>query len=672
MSNYNNLVIDPTTGQIMNQQMPNQMVHTTLVGASVRPDDVSNSNPAGLKYEAKRQMSLVTLPKTASALANSLPDGHHFKEVLRQFEGLLANAERSFQYDMNPNNMYAGQPTAQLPADLFFNLWSTYKNIEDGFMNGVTIQIAQLGSILQRLFTTPGVIENLVGANWLSQEEGGLIAGLVTNQQMPLDYALMLEACQLEMSAYLIKAMSSETNITQRPEEMVMNLMDAINKNNHKPEIERDQLNILANYGVISHNMIPQLRNNFTDGSLSEKIKYLAVTNKMLWNPADYQYEPMVQAYLMYGEQALPNDGLQAMNNQQVVNNAPKNILGISPHFKGGAISFDANGQPIYGKDAINYVNALEGNYLQGIANINTGGTPVSNINANLIHPDTTLRQAMYQNNNINTNLIGGNNLAMNAYTNNINPVMGQQYGYNPQPTYPNAGVYNPVMNQPVMNQGNVQPGMMPTNQVYGGYQATPQPVYNPMVNQPNVYGGYPQVNFNNLGYNPPTNAVPVLSDVDRQVSDNAILNYVPNDYGQIDPTTNSRILRLDDPRTGSVELVTEGYYNYRRSVLLSQGAMQPGMMNPAYNVPRQPQQNAPLYSSSPYGNPVVDLPAGFNYNQTPVYGGGYNGLNSPDIMNADIPQQYPAYPIMGQPGMMNQNFIGQPTVATGLILGFM
>ena len=216
------------------------------------------------------------------------------------------------------------------------------------------------------------------------------------------------------------------------------------------------------------------------------------------------------------------------------------------------------------------------------------------------------------------------NGQATYGYFNQQQPV-NQGYGYNAAP-----------VQQPVVNQGFVQ---QPVQQVQG-YGA--QPV------QQLVAQGYGQpVNFNN-GYSAAQQQLPQglgsPSQLDKSVTDQAILNYQVSDYGRMDDATGTKILMLVEPQTGRTELVTQMYYNLRRQCLA----------NPAYAqqlLAQQQRKNGPVY-----GQPqIVELPD--NYGQTQVYN------QQPQQQVYGYTQQ-PVQQVQGygysQP-VVNQGFVQQP-----------
>ena len=279
-----------------------------------------------------------------------------------------------------------------------------------------------------------------------------------------------------------------------------------------------------------------------------------------------------------------------------------------------------------------------------------------------------------------------------------------QGYGQ-PQQTFVNNGQqanYGYFNQQQPVNQGYgySAPVQQPQQQVYGyaqqpvqqvqGYAAQP-------VQQPVVQGYGQPVNFNN-GYSaaPPQQQLPQglgsPSQLDKSVTDQAILHYQVSDYGRMDDATGTKILMLVEPQTGRTELVTQMYYNLRRQCLDNPAyaqqllAQQQRKNGPVYGTPQivelpdnygqtqvynqQPQQQVYGYAQQPVQQPVVQ---GYGYNQPvvnqgfvqqpmqqqfvqqpQVFNNGYN-LQAPDIMNAGQPamgfqQQTPA-PIM--PGYM-------------------
>ena len=583
--------INPITGQI-NVGVPQYSVGQY---GEVIITDPQNSDDLRLKHSAKAEIGSQVIPRMIGVFAETYTD-QRLKPLMDQYATLLAQYQREASLGAELGRHSALTPTT------FHNVWNEYKGLKDAIMqNSKIAKMAAVGKILQDLFVKPEVLNNLTGAGVISQQDAGLLAEMVTDTAMPLDFLTTLTACFVEMSVAMTKAMANETNVTLTPQDLAQQLMDAISKLGSKAEIEREQLNILENYGVLRRGEGKQfmINQNAAAFSEAERIKATAAKPKYLWGPDDYALSTQVDLYLQTGQ--LPADTFN-------VQSAPVIPQGVDPNRTPNAIIMNPMAGPANFMTYQNQSGTVTGNqaFAQAIAPaapVNTNGVGInkggdmSNMSQNLVRPNPQMRAAF-----------NNTGQAINPYSNGVSAV----------PTAP-----APTYGQPVYQQPQAQPA----------YQAPVYPTYSQPVAQPAVNalptGGYPV----QPAYNYPqqvNSGVPQMvlpnTDIDKQVSDNSIIYAQPAEYGASDPTTNSRVFQLINPQTGAIELCTELYYNHRKQyltnpgykaaydqVLMSRG--QGGVSATGFN-------QAPAYNVAPsYTAPATNYYNQLTPNVLPTYG---------------------------------------------------
>ena len=719
----------------MPEQNTGQPIPTTFTDIAGQPVTIATGSPAEVKFKVRQDMTHPRAPMIAKVLLESLPKDDPCRGIAETTSKLIDAIQKETLAGISPNDALPQPVSPQTLAET----WMFYRSLQDQ-MSQYEKQVKMMSFtkiIMNMLKTNEGAMfmQDLVNKGMLNDQDSRIVMEMMTDLNMPVNVLGIMQACLQELAAWLFRCMAVEYNVTMSPDTLVGLLMDGIRNSNSKQETEQKQLDALANFGIIAHNQIGQFSQNYimTELTLADRIKQLAALDRMMWTNEDYLIVGFVDTYLNTG--MMPANAPQ-INYQQYIANL-KNQQPQQPVQ-----------QPVQQQPVVN-------GQVQTRTPISKDGLPVQ---PQQVNQNNQFNNGGNQMNNFNNNL-GGNNMYNNQF-NQGQPVQGGyaaqpvQFVQQPvqQPVVANQGYYsNPVfaqtpaqpvvqpqqqfVQQPVVQgyaqqpvqQGyaqqpvfannnqqatygyfNQQPAQ-PVNQGYG-YNAAPaqqqvygyaqQPVQQPQQQVVQGYAAQP-VNFNN-GYSaaPPQQLPQGLgspSQLDKSVSDQAILYYQVSDYGRMDEATGTKILMLVEPQTGKTELVTQMYYNLRRQCLANPAyaqqllAQQQRKSGPVYGTPQivelpdnygqtqvynqQPQQQVVQgYAAQPvqqvqgygygYNQPVVNQgyyqqPVQQQFVQQPVafnngYNNGYN-LQAPDIMNAGQPamgfqQQTPA-PIM--PGYM-------------------
>ena len=662
----------------MPEQNTGQPIPTTFTDIAGQPVTIATGSPAEVKFKVRQDMTHPRAPMVAKVLLDSLPKDDPCRGIAETTSKLIDAIQKETLAGISPNDALPQPVSPQTLAET----WMFYRSLQDQ-MTQYEKQVKLMSFtkiIMNMLKTNEGAMfmQDLVNKGMLNDQDSRIVMEMMTDLNMPVNVLGIMQACLQELAAWLFRCMAVEYNVTMSPDTLVGLLMDGIRNSNSKQETEQKQLDALANFGIISHNQIGQFSQNYvmTELTLAERIKQLAALDRMMWTNEDYLIVNFVDTYINTG--MLPADAPR-INYQQYIESI-KNQQQQQP------VQQPVQQQPVNGP-------------VQTRTPISKDGLPVQ---PQQVNQNNQFNNGGNQMNNFNNNL-GGNNMYNNQF--NGGQVQGgyvvqpqQQFVQQPQQVV-NQGYYsNPVFAQtpaqPMVQQQQFAPVQQPVVQGYGqpqqafvnngqatygyfnqqqpvnqGYGYNAAPVQQPVVNQGFVqqpvqqvqgYGaqpvqqpvaqGYGQpVNFNN-GYSaaPPQQQLPQglgsPSQLDKSVTDQAILNYQVSDYGRMDDATGTKILMLVEPQTGRTELVTQMYYNLRRQCLA----------NPAYAqqlLAQQQRKNGPVY-----GQPqIVELPD--NYGQTQVYN------QQPQQQVYGYAQQ-PVQQVQGygysQP-VVNQGFVQQP-----------
>ena len=670
----------------MPEQNTGQPVPTTFTDITGQPVTIATGAPAEVKFKVRQDMTHPRAPMIAKVLIESLPKDDPCRGIAETTSKLIDAIQKETLAGISPNDALPQPVSPQTLAET----WMFYRSLQDQ-MSQYEKQVKMMSFtkiIMNMLKTNEGAMfmQDLVNKGMLNDQDSRIVMEMMTDLNMPVNVLGIMQACLQELAAWLFRCMAVEYNVTMSPDTLVGLLMDGIRNSNSKQETEQKQLDALANFGLISHNQIGQFSQNYvmTELTLADRIKQLAALDRMMWTNEDYLIVEFVDTYLNTG--MLPANSPQT-NYQQYIANL-KNQQQQQPLQ-----------QPVQQQQPIN-------GPVQTRTPISKDGLPVQ---PQQVNQNNQINNGGNQMNNFNNNL-GGNNMYNNQFNGGqvqggyaaqpvqqqfvqqpAQPVVNQGYysnpvfaqtpaqplvqqqqfvpaqqpvvqGYGQQQVFANNGQatygYFNQQQQPV-NQGygyNAAPVQQPQQQVYGyaqqpvqqvaqGYAAQP-------VQQPAVQGYAQQpVNFNN-GYSaaPPQQLPQGLgspSQLDKSVTDQAILYYQVSDYGRMDEATGTKILMLVEPQTGKTELVTQMYYNLRRQCLA----------NPAYGqqlLAQQQRKSGPVY-----GTPqIVELPD--NYGQTQVYNQQQPVVNQGYV--AQPVQQvygYAQQPVVNQP--VQQQFVQQP-----------
>lgn len=708
----------------MPEQNTGQPAPTTFTDITGQPVTIATGSPAEVKFKVRQDMTHPRAPMIAKVLIESLPKDDPCRGIAETTSKLIDAIQKETLAGISPNDALPQPVSPQTLAET----WMFYRSLQDQ-MSQYEKQVKMMSFtkiIMNMLKTNEGAMfmQDLVNKGMLNDQDSRIVMEMMTDLNMPVNVLGIMQACLQELAAWLFRCMAVEYNVTMSPDTLVGLLMDGIRNSNSKQETEQKQLDALANFGIIAHNQIGQFSQNYimTELTLADRIKQLAALDRMMWTNEDYLIVGFVDTYLNTG--MLPANAPQ-INYQQYISNL-KNQQPQQPVQQPVQQQQFNNGQ------------------VQTRTPISKDGLPVQ---PQQVNQNNQFNNGGNQMNNFNNNL-GGNNMYNNQFNGGqvqggfvqggyaaqpvqqfvqapAQPVVNQGYYSNPvfaqTPTQPVVQPQQQFVQQPVNFNNNQQATYgyfnqqpaQPVSQGYGYSAPAQQQVYGyaqqPVqqvqgyaaqpVQQPAVQGyGQQPVNFNN-GYSaaPPQQLPQGLgspSQLDKSVSDQAILYYQVSDYGRMDEATGTKILMLVEPQTGKTELVTQMYYNLRRQCLANPAyaqqllAQQQRKSGPVYGTPQivelpdnygqtqvynqQPQQQVYGYAQQPvqqvqgygYNQPVVNQgyyqqPVQQQFVQQPVafnngYSNGYN-LQAPDIMNSGQPamgfqQQTPA-PIM--PGYM-------------------
>ena len=656
----------------MPEQNTGQPAPTTFTDIAGQPVTIASGSPAEVKFKVRQDMTHPRAPMVAKVLIESLPKDDPCRGIAETTSKLIDAIQKETLAGISPNDALPQPVSPQTLAET----WMFYRSLQDQ-MTQYEKQVKLMSFtkiIMNMLKTNEGAMfmQDLVNKGMLNDQDSRIVMEMMTDLNMPVNVLGIMQACLQELAAWLFRCMAVEYNVTMSPDTLVGLLMDGIRNSNSKQETEQKQLDALANFGIIAHNQIGQFSQNYimSELTLADRIKQLAALDRMMWTNEDYLIVNFVDTYINTG--MLPADAPR-INYQQYIENI-KNQQQQQP------VQQPVQQQPVNGP-------------VQTRTPISKDGLPVQ---PQQVNQNNQFNNGGNQMNNFNNNL-GGNNMYNNQFNGGqfqggyaAQPVQ-QQFVQQPQQPIVNQGYYS----NPVFAQTPAQPVVQQQQQfvqqpVVQGYAAQP-------VQQPVAQGYGQPVNFNN-GYSaaPPQQQLPQglgsPSQLDKSVTDQAILHYQVSDYGRMDDATGTKILMLVEPQTGRTELVTQMYYNLRRQCLANPAYAQQLLVQqqrkngPVYGTPQivelpdnygqtqvynqQPQQQVYSYAQQPVQQPVVQ---GYGYNQPvvnqgfvqqpmqqqfvqqpQVFNNGYN-LQAPDIMNAGQPamgfqQQTPA-PIM--PGYM-------------------
>ena len=740
--------INDLTGQVQMGDLRSPYVQTDLMGREVLIDP-SVQEDLGMKVEAKKMLLQPHFMEVTGALLQAVPDTEPIKGTIKEADYLINEIKANTLYGIKADDaapvMQPLAPSTMMKSVQLYQELEKTLSMNSNFMKLHTVLVR-----LRTLFTQTGVYDQLIQAGLLTQDDQQIFMEMFGGQNTPADILTLIAMTAMNLNSWLLRGFAMESNYAAKPEQIAMELMDALYQSQDKAETEKRQLSVLANYGIIQLPKAEQYMRNQHQYTLADRIKALAIKPANLWSPDDWNLLPQVQQYQMTGQLPMEQQGfgagaatmIQAQQNLGMTwDNYPQyNPNNITPDF---TTAHPANprshmtgdmfipgmghyqmvkGEP-YPDSYCQLVMARKaGKEEEYIANFNKMRAQITgpaNNNSNMVGNvliDAGMGPAPQQNNNQN---LGGNNMFMNNGMNGNgfnNGMMGgypqgnmMNNGFNngmmntgyPQGNmvntgYPQAGFNNGynngMMNQGFNNGGYPQGNMMNNGMNQGYNNGFNNGMNNGMMNggysQPVVNTGYPQLGYNqgnqmmsnaynnqavNNNYGGPNNnimnagqptnnayggnlinynqqpamgnfsnannKVGPLSDMDKSVSDNAILRYQVSEYGQMDPVTNSRIFKLTDPVTGALELVSEAYYMQRKAQLTNPyGAANQPMVNNAPQGYNTGLNNVPAFTTIPDNN----------MNQQQAMNQGYPQGN---MVNTGYPQ--PGF----NNGMMNNSF---------------
>ena len=721
----------------MPEQNTGQPIPTTFTDIAGQPVTIATGSPAEVKFKVRQDMTHPRAPMIAKVLIESLPKDDPCRGIAETTSKLIDAIQKETLAGISPNDALPQPVSPQTLAET----WMFYRSLQDQ-MSQYEKQVKMMSFtkiIMNMLKTNEGAMfmQDLVNKGMLNDQDSRIVMEMMTDLNMPVNVLGIMQACLQELAAWLFRCMAVEYNVTMSPDTLVGLLMDGIRNSNSKQETEQKQLDALANFGIIAHNQIGQFSQNYimTELTLADRIKQLAALDRMMWTNEDYLIVGFVDTYL--------NTGMMPANAPQI--NYPQYIANLKNQQPQQPVQQPVQQQPVVNgqvqtrtpisKDGL----PVQPQQVNQNNQFNNGGNQMNNFNNNL--GGNNMYNNQFNGGQVQGGFVQGGYAAQPVqqfvqapaqpvvnqgyYSNPVfaqtpaQPVVQPQQQFVQQPVvqgYAQQPVQQGYAQQPVFANNNQQATYgyfnqqpaQPVNQGYG-YNAAPaqqqvygyaqQPVQQPQQQVVQGYAAQP-VNFNN-GYSaaPPQQLPQGLgspSQLDKSVSDQAILYYQVSDYGRMDEATGTKILMLVEPQTGKTELVTQMYYNLRRQCLSNPAyaqqllAQQQRKSGPVYGTPQivelpdnygqtqvynqQPQQQVYGYAQQPvqqvqgygygYNQPVVNQgyyqqPVQQQFVQQPVafnngYNNGYN-LQAPDIMNAGQPmmgfqQQTPA-PIM--PGYM-------------------
>ena len=679
----------------MPEQNTGQPAPTTFTDITGQPVTIATGAPAEVKFKIRQDMTHPRAPMIAKVLIESLPKDDPCRGIAETTSKLIDAIQKETLAGISPNDALPQPVSPQTLAET----WMFYRSLQDQ-MSQYEKQVKMMSFtkiIMNMLKTNEGAMfmQDLVNKGMLNDQDSRIVMEMMTDLNMPVNVLGIMQACLQELAAWLFRCMAVEYNVTMSPDTLVGLLMDGIRNSNSKQETEQKQLDALANFGLISHNQIGQFSQNYimTELTLADRIKQLAALDRMMWTNEDYLIVGFVDTYLNTG--MLPANSPQTNYQQYIANlknqqqqQPVQQPVQQQPVVVNGQVQtrtpISKDGLPVQpqqvnqnnqfnngGNQMNNFNNNLGGNNMDN-NQFNQGqpvqggyaAQPVQFVQAQPVQQQAVVAQPVVANQGYYSNPVFAQTPAQPVVQPQQQfvqqpvqqPVVqgyGQQqvFANNGQATY---GYFNQQPAQPV-NQGygyNAAPVQQPQQQVYGygqqpvqqvqGYAAQP-------VQQPAVQGYAQQpVNFNN-GYSaaPPQQLPQGLgspSQLDKSVSDQAILYYQVSDYGRMDEATGTKILMLVEPQTGKTELVTQMYYNLRRQCLA----------NPAYAqqlLAQQQRKSGPVY-----GTPqIVELPDNYGQNQV------YNQQPQQQVVAQSVVQGYGQQQVYGYNQQPVQQFVQQP-----------
>ena len=570
------------------------------------------------KTAVKLEMKNVSTAVSGTFINEMIKAQPDLKQYIGQYQEIIKNAQRHMGMYVSPNDAIA---TPITPSGLS-DLWVAYRELQMALReNGRNAKLYLAAETINRVMSDVGVLDSMLNEGLITPDQRALILEVTKDQNVPLDFALLQYGASLDVGMMLLHALSGDTKPTYNPEKLTRELMEALAVGNNKKEIEKNMLDILALHGIVGMNEKENFMRSAHEFDIDQYIMTLALMPENMWRPSDMPYIDMVNAYKTTGQLPSGRSGNLPFNNN------PNNV-------QTGAPLTGQYGVNALGQMTVNGIPTTISEDVQRQNDINAGinpdipknGLPTSiNTKADLYKATGPQVQGnnMNQNRFTNNNINGGNTMMYGNFGNNgafpVNTYGGGVSGlsaYGTMTTQP----YQPMMGDPNMvnNGGNYfgamsgnmgyQPnGMLGySNNVTGGFTTPSAPV-----NQFGQFGYQPPMMGNpamNMAQNSPivadflvpyqvvANGVQVgnmlldfdgrsklplpvnantLSSTDRTVTDLAILSFMVSDYGQMDNSTNSRLLRLDDPnRQANTEIVSEYLYKARKQQLTGKTVM--------------------------------------------------------------------------------------------------
>ena len=511
----------------------------------VQDRGMSANDEQKLKLNVKNEMAMQLVPDIVGFFDRSFGEHEPLKQVMTKYVGILANVQREATMNSEFGKLNA------VSAQTLNALFEEYRELRDTILEKSRMQkLSALGRIMQNLFSNPEVLNNLTGAGLLTMEDAGLVGEFVTDQSLPLDYLTTLTATFVEFSVYLTKAMAYESNTTANPAELAHQLIDAISKSSSKDDLERAQLLVMENYGLIrkGDSGMYMANQNVATYSQAARIANLAQKPQYLWADNDWELKSAVDLYLTTGQ--LPADTFTS----GVVQNHPvapqqhervPNAMIMDPNKPGdGFMTYQTQNGTYTGNAAFQQVI----NASSGLAIDKGDKGPISQ---NLVTPNPQAR-AMFA--------APADNIVKNNYQYAAQPQVQPQVQYaTQQQVQPQVQVQQqhwaqpqtqPVVQQQYVTQQQVHPGTLsniPPAPANMGYPTAATQQYatqsvTPMIVLPN--------NSNDERVN-----------VERLFMGNIVItDFSP---GTLDPSTNSKILKITNNVTGTVDLCSEMFYNH-------------------------------------------------------------------------------------------------------------
>ena len=638
------------------------------------------------KTAVKLEMKNVSTAVSGTFINEMLKAQPDLQQYIGHYQEVIKNAQRHMGMYVSPNDAIA---TPITPSGLS-DLWVAYRELQMTLReNGRNAKLYLAGEVINSVMSDVGVLDSMLNEGLITPDQRALILEVTKDQNVPLDFALLQYGASLDVGMMLLHALSGDTKPTYNPEKLTRELMEALAVGNNKKEIEKNMLDILALHGIVGMNEKENFMRSAHEFDIDQYIMTLALMPENMWRPSDMPYIDMVNAYKTTGQLPSGRSGNLPFNNN------PNNV-------QTGAPLTGQYGVNALGQMTVNGIPTTISEDVQRQNDINAGinpyipknGLPTSiNINSKADLYKATgpqiqgnnINQNRFTNNNIN----GGNTVTYGNFGNNgafpVNTYGGGVSGLSAYGTMP----AQPIMGNPNMvnNGGNYfgamsgnMGGMLgysnnvtgefttpsaPVNQ-FGLFEYQPQPMMTNSVM--NMTQNSPIVADFLVPYQVVSNGVQVgnmlldfdgrsklqlsvnantLSSTDRTVTDLAILSFMVSDYGQMDTSTNSRLLRLDDPnRQANTEIVSEYLYKARKQQLTGKTVMAgvydqnqvnqilaTGGMNNApmsgglgtmnNNVPFSPQPFDPVEVGKQFANPGPDFNIMGSYNNNFNLNGG-------------------------------------------------